>query len=208
MTGVLPVTLSVAQPHDLVERYYPNGKLGGLSVEGQPPGALGQLVLLTVRVKKPVREFVLRGQLAWARHKAAKGQPASFGIDFLPEDDAVRVRLMAFARNEVGDASTRLDRRLQVELPVRLVHRGKARREFLADLSTGGAFVRTWNPIPNGEFVELFVRPPLSISSLHLPGYVVWTRGAGKDAGMGIEFLRDLELQGKLQKLLGKLSRG
>lgn len=207
MTAVLPVTLTVGQPHELVERYYPNGKLGGVAVDGSMPGALGQLVLLTVHVRKPAREFVLRGQLAWARHKAAKGQPASFGVDFLPEDDAVRVRLMAFARNEVGDESTRLDRRLQVELPVRLVHLGKARKEFLADLSTGGAFVRTWNPIPSGEYVELFVRPPLSFTSLHLPGYVVWTRAAGKDPGMGIEFVRDLELTGKLQRLLGKLAR-
>lgn len=208
MTTVAEVSLSVGQPHELAERYYPNGKLGGLALDGKAPGPLGMLVQLTVQVKKPARTFVVKGQLAWARHKAARGQTAAFGVDFLPEDDATRVRLLAFARDEVEDRATRLAERLQVELPVRLVHEGTTRKEFLADLSAGGAFVRTWNPLQPGESVELSVRPPRSLMSLTLKGRVAWTRTTGQHTGMGIAF--DDEGNGgreRVEKLLAKLSR-
>lgn len=202
------VALTVGQPHELAERYYPNGKLGGLALEGKAPGPLGMHVELTVRVKKPLRTFVVKGQLAWARHKAARGQAASFGVDFLPEDDATRVRLLAFARNEVEPEATRYEARLQVELPVRLVHEGTTRREFLADLSPGGAFVRTWNPLQPGEQVELSVRPPLSLMSLHFKGRVAWTRTTGEHPGMGIEFVDEsADDRDRVEKLLAKLSR-
>lgn len=198
--------LAVAEPNELVNRYYPNGKLGGLTVDGDRPGMLGTKVQLVVKVRKPQREFTVLGQLAWARHKTPR-QPASFGIDFLPDDDAGRVRLLGFARNEVSADSVRVERRLQVELSVRLVHEGKARREFLADLSTTGAFIRTWNPLPVGEVVELTVRAPMSLSSLSAKGAVVWSRVTGNAPGMGLEFLTDQPTRGKLERLLAKLAK-
>lgn len=208
MTVLVPVTLTVGQPHEVAERYYPNGKLGGLSVDGKAPGPLGLRVELTVRVKKPARTFVVKGQLAWVRHKAPRGQSAAFGIDFLPEDDATRVRLLAFARNEVNAEATRVEQRLQVELPVRLVHEGTTRREFLADLSSGGAFVRTWNPLAPGEQVELSVRPPRSLFGLTLKGRVAWARTTGAHPGMGIEFdATSAAARSQVEKLLAKLAR-
>lgn len=207
MTTLAEVTLTVGQPHELAERYYPNGKLGGLTLDGKAPGSLGMLVELTVQVKKPARTFVLKGQLAWARHQAARGQTPAFGVDFLPEDDATRVRLLAFARNEVEDRATRLEDRLQVELPVRLVHEGTTRKENLADLSAGGAFVRTWNPLQPGEQVELLVRPPRALMSFTLKGRVAWTRTTGQHTGMGIAFDDDGDARERVEKLLAKLSR-
>jgi uncharacterized protein (TIGR02266 family) len=208
MNGRAPVTLTVGQPHELAERYYPNGKLGGLALDGKTPGPLGTEVQLTVQVRVPPRTFVVRGQLAWARHKAPRGQLASFGVDFLPEDDATRVRLLAFARSEVDATATRLEERLQVELPVRLVHDGTVRRELLADLSPGGAFVRTWNPLQPGEQVELALRPPRSLTTLHVKGRVAWARTTGDHPGMGIEFIDGpLEVRSKVQRLLAKLAR-
>lgn len=197
----------MASPVDLAEHYYPNGRLGGLSVFGKAPGALGQLVQLRVEVVRPSRQFILRGQLAWVRHKSGPGQPTGYGVDFLPEDDATRVRLLAFARQEVASDATRIERRQQVELKVRLVHEGQPRKELVADLSPGGAFVRSWNPLPVGTVVQLFLRPPLSFSALELGGHVAWVRLAGEHPGMGVEFDRDEGLRLKIEKLLEKLAR-
>src|SRR4051812_28898521 len=93
----LRVVLEVAFPADLVSRYYPNGKLGGLTVEGLAPSALGQMLELVVRIDRPPREFVAPGQLAWARHRGSRGLKESFGVDFLPGDEASQ-RLLLFAR--------------------------------------------------------------------------------------------------------------
>lgn len=208
MGALIETELKVGSPAELADRYYPNGRLGGLSVEGRAPGALGQLVSLRVEVVRPARQFVLRGQLAWVRHKSGgPNQPTGFGVDFLPEDDATRVRLLAFARHEVSSDATRIEKRQQVELTVRLVHEGRQRKELVADLSTGGAFVRSWNPLPVGSKVQLALRLPLSFSALELQGQVAWVRLAGEHPGMGVEFVPDEAARVKLEKLLLKLAR-
>lgn len=210
MSAEVEASLSVETPAALVHRYYPNGTLGGLSVDGRLPAALGTRTVLTVTVKKPVREFTVRGVLAWVRHSTNR-QVGSFGVDFIPDDDATRVRLLAFARNEVDADAVRVEKRVQVELPVRLVHAGQTRREFLADLSTGGAFVRTWNPLPVGEQVHLAVKPPGALAvllpmSLDLAGRVAWARTTGDHPGMGIEFAADDEARARVEKLLARLA--
>ena len=205
--ALIETGLRVSSPAELAEHYYPNGRLGGLSVNGKSPGALGQLVQLRVDVVKPARQFVLKGQLAWVRHKSGPNQPTGFGVDFLPEDDATRVRLLAFARQEVSSDATRIEQRQQVELKVRMVHEGRPRKELVADLSPGGAFVRSWNPLPVGAKVALSLRLPLSFSAIDLNGHVAWVRLAGEHPGMGIEFQSDEGSRVKLEKLLLKLAR-
>ena len=207
-TASIALILEVASPSDLLARHYPNGKLGGLSIEGLCPGALGEFVQLTVRVRRPSREFSLRGQLAWARHKGSKMLAECFGVDFMPEDDAVRLRLLAFARAEVSAYATRLEQRVQVELPVRVLHDGLVRKEFLADLSTGGALIRTSDPIGLGERVELVVRPRLSLLGVHVKGRVAWVRRTGQHPGMGIEFIdADGSARARVDRLLARYTR-
>lgn len=207
MAALIETGLKVASPAELAEHYYPNGRLGGLSVNGKSPGALGQLLLLRVDVARPARQFILRGQLAWVRHKSGPNQPTGFGVDFVPEDDATRVRLLAFARQELSSDATRIEQRQQVELRVRLVHEGRPRKELVADLSPGGAFVRSWNPLPVGAKVEISLRLPLSLSALEIQGHVAWVRLAGDHPGMGVEFEQDDAMRIKLEKLLTKLAR-
>jgi uncharacterized protein (TIGR02266 family) len=199
-------SLVVEHPRELVERYYPNGKLGGITFDGEPPGSLGSAVKVTVRVKMPAREFSFEGILAWARHRAAR-QPASYGVEFTPADVASRARLLAFARAEVSPEAMRNERRLHVEWPVRVVHQGKAWKERLADLSLGGAFVRTQSPLRPGELVELSLRPPSSLLRLRVRGYVVWERQDGNLKGMGIEFVADSATKGRLARLLARLMK-
>lgn len=198
--------LIVGQPGDLLPRVYPNGKLGGLSIEGQPPGALGEFVSLIVRVRRPSRDFQLGGQLAWARRKGSRQLTECFGVDFLEADHATIDRMLAFARDEVQPEATRLEPRVQVELPIKLLHKDASRRERLADLSHGGAFVRTWDPLDVDEIVELVVRPPSALFSVHLKGRVAWVRRVGHASGMGIEFFDlDGQLRATVERLLSRL---
>lgn len=198
--------LSVAQPADLLPRVYPNGKQGGLTLDGQPPGALGEFVALSVRVRRPARQFELSGQIAWARRKGSRQLHESFGVDFLEADHPTVDRMLAFARNEVLAEATRLEQRVQVELPIKLIHRDVSRRERLADLSHGGAFVRTWDPLDVDEVVELVVRAPSTLFSVHLKGRVAWVRRVGNAAGMGIEFFDlDGSLRPTVERLLARL---
>ena len=201
----MDLTLEVAFPSDVLARYYPNGKLGGLTLDGKVPGALGQLVNLTIKVERPSRELQLRGQLAWARHKGgAKQLKECYGIDFLTDPE----RLLQFARAELDAAHLRTVPRLATDLPVRITHGGHTRKEFLVDLSDGGAFVRSPSPIPVGHEVEMHVKPPHALLGFTLKGRVAWQRNTGTATGFGIEFVDDDDgNRFRLEKLLLSLSR-
>lgn len=194
--------LVVSTPAELITRVYPNGKLGGLAMDNQPPGALGEFVKVVVRVRRPPREFTFSGQIAWARRKASKQLQVSYGVDFAGDEDATVTRMLAFARDEVPADATRFERRVPVGLPIKLLHGNRTRKDWLTDLSHGGAFVRTWNPIEVDEIVELVIRPPSSLFSVHLNGRVAWVRRGGEAPGMGIEFL---DLTGTLRRDVDKL---
>ena len=201
------VDLAVAFPVDILSRYYPNGKLGGLTVDGPSPSALGQLVDLCVKIERPPREFNLKGQLAWARHKGSRNLKECFGIDFLPHDDSSQ-RLLAFARKDLDAEAMRGTVRLSTDLKVRITHQGQTRREFLADLSPGGAFVRSGMPAEVGQTLELHLRPPGALTSMVIHARVAWVRSTGNEPGMGLEFLdADPKLLERLGKVLDRLHR-
>lgn len=205
---MLRVVLEVESPGDVLHRVFPNGKLGGLTVDGSMPAALGEPVEIDVRVRSPRRSFIVRGQLAWVRHKGGRTLKECFGIDFSEADEAGTTRLLAFARHELEGEAMRAEVRQLVDLPVSLIHQGKARKEFLADLSAGGAFVRSADPLMPGETVTLQLRPSLTLAMLplKLKGRVAWVRRTGTAPGMGIEFaVDDLGSNARLLKLLGKL---
>ncbi len=199
------VQLLVAFPSDVVHRYYPNGRLGGLTVDGRPPAQVGQLVDLRVRVERPRREFSLRGQIAWARYQATGALKESFGVDLAGEEEAV-ARLLAFARAHLGPESTRAEPRVAVDYPVRLVSHGRKRKELLADLSSSGAFVRSGQPLEVGETLELQLRPPGSLLAARFKARVQWTRNTGDATGMGLEFT-DEDAPLRLEKILRSLAR-
>ena len=201
--AVIEVTLEVAFPSDVLGRIYPNGKLGGVSMDGKVPGSLGQLVRLTVKVGRPLRDFQVKGQLAWARHKGSRGLKECYGIDFVGDHE----RLLAFARAELDPSALRTGPRLATDLPVRISHGGHVRREFLVDLSDGGAFIRSPDPIPVGHEVELHVRAPHALLGFTLKGRVAWQRNTGAARGFGVEFIdEDPPTRARLDKLLVRLS--
>ena len=201
------VVLEIAVPGEILSRYYPNGKLGGLTLDGTAPGTVGKTVDLVIRVALPKVEFKIRGQLSWARHKGSRGLKECFGIDFFSDDESSQ-RLIAFAQHELHLSALRAEARLSTELSVSITHKGLVRREVLLDLSSGGAFVRSETPLAVGEKTVLQLRPPGALTSLSFDARVTWVRATGPAAGMGLMFVgEDPKLRARLDKLLASLSR-
>lgn len=200
--------LTFDRPEDLLARLYPNGQLGGMFFDGLPPVALGAKVELTLRVTSPSpRHFNVHTQLAWVRHRLPR-QKEGFGLDFLPEDAKGRERLVAFASGKALDEPIRAEERLSVALEVLVMHNGAVRKETLADLSQGGAYLRTKTPLAPGTDVEVSLRPPLSLRRLRLRARVAWTKKRGDDAGMGLQFIyADARQQDRLRRLLERIGQ-
>jgi Tfp pilus assembly protein PilZ len=204
----LSVALEVEHGEDVLERMYPNGRLGGLRVDGPAPAALGARVDLLVRVKRPrAHHFTAHTRIAWVRHKGTAKLRECFGLDFLPDDVNCRERLLAFVRGQVESEHLRAYERFAVEWPVVLAHGGVSRRETLADLSFGGAFLRTRALLPPGAELELSVRPPGALLAVKFPARVVWSRRSADDSGMGLEFVGKGRAAEKVRRLVERLAR-
>ena len=202
--------LEVRNGDELLGRLYPNGGAGGLTLDGRPPAELGTKAQLAVKFLEPApRQFDVAVQLAWVRHKGSTHLRESFGVDFDPADDGARVRLIQFASAEIPLEASRYDERIGTELPVKLTHQGKSRREALCDLSRGGAFVRTETPLPVGSELQFAIRPPGALLGFELSGKVTWIRQQGEPKGMGIAFgFRNAREEERVAKLLAKLKSG
>ena len=59
---------------------------------------------------------------------------------------------------------------------------------MMANLSLGGAFVKTPYPLPVAELVQLEIPLPPRATPVRLTGEVVWTREDSELTGMGIRF--------------------
>lgn len=190
-SGANKVRLDLHHAREVLPRMYPNGKLGGVRVDGTLPAPVGTEVQLVVKIRDPAeRTFRVDGLIAWARHQTAGGLRECFGIDFVSTDEAGRDRLLAFASERVSVDATRFQDRIETDLPVKITHEGKLRKESLIDLSEGGAFVRSRLPLPVGSQVKFELRPPLSLRTISLEGRVAWQRRTGENRGYGVEFVR------------------
>lgn len=199
--------LEVRDGQELLSRFYPNGALGGLTLDGRPTAMLGDRALLTVTLAEPARRhFDVVVQHAWVRHKGSTTLRESFGVDFDRSDQGGRERLLQFANQQLPVEVTRFDERVAVDLPVKLLHEGKTRKESVADLSHGGAFVRTATPLPVGAEVKFSIRPRGTLFALELEAKVTWNRAQGEATGMGLSFVfRNAREEERLHKLLERI---
>lgn len=204
------MALEVQHARDVLTRTYPNGRLGGVRVEGALPAPTGSLVQLVVKVKEPAeRTFKVQGQIAWARHQTMNGMKECFGVDFVTQDETGRDRMLAFASDRVPVDATRYQERVETDLKVKITHGGILRKETLIDLSEGGAFVRSRLPLPVGSEVKFELRPPMSLRTITLEGKVAWLRRTGDHRGYGLEFTTASAREAdRIRKLLDKLYAG
>jgi Tfp pilus assembly protein PilZ len=200
----LQLTLPI--PRALMALRYPNGKQGGLTLEGAAPAPLGTLVTVQVTCVAPARAFEVLGQLAWARPRSSSTRQGTFGVDFVPEGEGARRRLFAFARGELSEAATRQFERNKVPLRVKVVHAGNARAEQLVDLSLGGALIRMPLPLPLSAQLELVIRPPRALLPMRLKARVVRVESRGETSGVGVAF-SEPSASAQVDKLLARLAR-
>jgi uncharacterized protein (TIGR02266 family) len=79
---------------------------------------------------------------------------------------------------------------------------------MMANLSLGGAFVKTPYPLPVSELVQLEIPLPTRETPVRLTGEVVWTREDSELTGMGIRFTEiSPEDLGLIRQFITVLSR-
>ena len=88
---------------------------------------------------------------------------------------------------------TRVSKRVSIQLLVDYCQKGDYLFDFCRDLGTGGIFINTKKPSPEGSELELVFTIPDSKETLELRGTVIWVQNkqsfmAEAMTGMGIQF--------------------
>lgn len=96
------------------------------------------------------------------------------------------------ARPSRGE-NNRSDQRIPVQLLVDYRSNGNYLFDFCKDLGTGGVFIQTETPLPQGSSVDLTFTIPDSKETLAASGKVIWVQTPvyGRDdltPGMGVQF--------------------
>jgi Tfp pilus assembly protein PilZ len=174
-----------------LERYLPDLGDGGIFFPTRRPLAIGENVVVAIRLGRRRSPMLVRGQVAWRRPgKHSTKVKAGIGIAFLPSEAQTRDYLLAVARGDSSEALARRHQRLPVELPVLWQVPGMLQDNagVLRDIGRGGAFVKTTEPLPTEGDVVLKVSPPGAEVAMPLSARVAWKGGPDGEHGFGVEW--------------------
>ena len=161
---------------------------GGIFFPTRKPLAIGEGVVVSVRLGKRRSPMLLRGVVVWRRPgKHSTKTKAGIGIEFLPTETQTRDYLVSVARGDASEQMARRHQRLPVELPVTWQVPGALQDKTgtLLDIGRGGAFVRTTEALPADIDVVLKVSPPGAEIAMPLSARVAWRGSAGSANGNG-----------------------
>jgi Tfp pilus assembly protein PilZ len=160
-----------------LERYLADLGQGGLFYPTRRPLAIGEIVVVAIRLGRRRSPTLIRGQVAWRRPgKHSTKTKAGIGIEFLPTETQARDYLLAVARGDSAEMVARRHQRLPVEIPVLWAVPGELRDNtgVLRDIGRGGAFVKTERAAAAGRRRRPQGLPPGAEVAMPLSARVAW----------------------------------
>ena len=178
------------------EHYFDKDGRGGVFVQGDVAVELGEEVDLEVHFLEEQVSLRIRGQARWRRAANSRRRNVlpGVGIEFLPEEAHARDLLLQFVDGKDLGLIIRSGRRFGVNVRIKVRQDGATLVDTTDDLSEGGAFILSEDPIPVGSRVELRLLPPGSLLGVGVKAVVAWRRDEGR-RGFGVEFLFDSDRQ-------------
>jgi Tfp pilus assembly protein PilZ len=192
-----------------LDHYLPEPVTGGIFFPTRKPLALGEPVVVSVRLGKRRSPMLLRGVVVWRRPgKHSTKTKAGIGIEFLATEGQTRDYLVSVARGDASEMVSRRHQRLPVELPVTWQVPGALQDNngTLLDIGRGGAFVRTAEPLPDDIDVVLMVSPPGAAIAMPRSARVAWRGHPGGANGFGVEWkARDAGGNRRIKELVRRI---
>jgi type IV pilus assembly protein PilZ len=88
----------------------------------------------------------------------------------------------------------RINPRIETKIDILFRESGAFIRSYMLNVSNGGLFLKTDNPLPIDSTVTLMMRLPGETEAMEVQGCVVWSNPKAKNTafpcGMGIQFLK------------------
>ncbi len=186
---------------ELVKNFLGETPFGGLAVNVEDPLEVGEVVQLHVLCHEDQCEEKPRGVVLWQRISKRQGTVA--GIGFFASEVDKRERLLA-AKERIPSAVERKDARHPIILKVSYDSPRDFMEDYTKNISAGGIFVESKNPLEVG--LELLVRlhPPGHPIPIDLPAKVTWIK---PNSGFGVRFLKtDRSERDRLHQLVQSIN--
>ena len=195
-----------------LDRYEATSPTGGLFIPTRKALAIGQPVIVSVRLGSRGSPVLLRGTVAWRRPgKHRTKTKAGIGVEFQASEGATRDYLLRVARGDEVATSARRHQRLPLDLPV-VWHIPGTRQEntgVLRDIGRGGAFVMTAQPIMGQTDIVLKVAPPGAEVATPVSARIAWIAiGKSGEPGFGVAWkARDAGGGRRIKELVKRMER-
>nr|WP_255216063.1 PilZ domain-containing protein [Pseudenhygromyxa sp. WMMC2535] len=149
--------------------------------------AIGDSVCVEISFGPLADELVLLGEVASRQHRA--GRAPLLELRFGGEHDD-QLRYLHDVLTHQRKASARASRRACVEIPARWSSSLGPQRAEIADISRGGAFLRSRTPPIVGSSIELEIEDASSQSAppLRVTAVVAWIGRSHGKRGFGVKF--------------------
>lgn len=197
----------------LLTQYLSDFGSGGLFIPTRRALAVGEQVVVSVRLGTRRSPLLLRGVVAWRRPGQHRNKiKAGIGVAFLESELQKRDYLLAVARGDAEGASARRHQRLPIDLPVHWQVPGSLQENpgVLRDIGRGGAFVRTEEPVGRDTDVVLKVAPPGAEVAMPVSARIAWVvpPGVAAEPGFGVAWkARDAGGNRRIKELVRRMEQ-
>jgi Tfp pilus assembly protein PilZ len=175
---------------EFLDRYLPEFPTGGLFIPTRKSAAIGEPVVVSVRLGSRGSAVLMRGTVAWRRPGRHRTKTrAGIGVEFLASETQARDYLLSAAHGTTVVMSARRHQRLPMDLPVSWQIPGTRHENagVLRDIGRGGAFVMTDQSIHGETDVVLKMAPPGAEVAMPVSARIAWIAlGNSAEPGFGV----------------------
>ncbi|MEO1481617.1 MAG: TIGR02266 family protein [Myxococcota bacterium] len=185
--------------------FFHEGQIGSIFVPGATEARPGDQVRLGVFFEEEQRTFRVRGSVRWKRLTKSKRLPVGMAVEVDRADSDALNLILEFA-NGREVSYTQRNPRVPAQIQIHYATGSVFLTDVTEDVSNGGVFLRTQEPLEVGDTLRLKLKLPGDFFSVRVGGEVAWVRQEPPGAGIRFTFESD-KAQSRVERIVQELRK-
>ncbi len=197
--------LRLANRREFLKLFFKEGEAGSVFVPGNTQCRPSDPVRLALFFEEEQRTFRVRGTVRWKRMTKSRRLPIGMAVEIMPDDREALNLILDYAHGREVNWTER-DERVPAQIQIHYATGSVFLSDVTEDVSRGGVFLRTEEPLQVGDSLRLKLKLPGDFFSVRVGGRVTWVRD--KPRGVGIQFTFDNgRSQNRVQRIVDELRK-
>lgn len=199
------VMLRLGNRREFLELFFKEGEVGSVFVPGNTQCRPGDPVRLALFFEEEQRTFRVRGTVRWKRMTKSRRLPVGMAVEIIGDDREALNLILDYAHGREVNWTER-DERIPAQIQIHYATGSVFLSDVTEDVSRGGVFLRTNEPLEVGDALRLKLKLPGDFFSVRVGGRVTWVRENPR--GVGIQFtFGNGRAQGRVQRIVDELRK-